>query len=149
MANLKKLNNPCAIRKSPSNHWIGEDSLNNSPFCKFTDMSFGLRACAIIIRNYIVKYRFTTVREIIQRYAPVSDGNDIKSYLEFITYYTRNLSGGSHILTPSSILDSDDDLIFLILSISKIESSISFKYTYVYRILQKYDIHLAIHSTPF
>ena len=149
MANLKKLNNPCAIRKSSSNRWVGEDSLNNSSFCKFTDMSYGIRACAIIIRNYIIKYRLTTVRDIIQRYAPASDGNDVKSYLDFIIFYTRNLSGGRHILTPSSLMECDDDLIFLILSISKIESSISFNYMYVYRILQKYDIHLPIQSTPF
>lgn len=148
MANLKKLNNPCAIRTS-SDRWLGQDMLNNSAFCKFSDMSFGVRACAIIIRNYVTKYRLLSVRDIINRYAPPSDGNDIKSYLDFIMYYTRSLTRGSYILSPSSFIDSDDDLILLIVSISKIESSISLSYDYVFNILKKYDIHLSIHSTPF
>ncbi len=148
MANLKKLNNPCAIRKS-STCWLGEDRLNNSSFCKFTDIFYGIRACAIIIRTYVTKYRLFTVRDIINRYAPSADGNDVKSYLDFITYYTRAFSGGRFILSPSSIIETDDDLILLIVCISKIESSVRLNYDYVYHVLQKCDIHLPIQSTPF
>lgn len=148
MANLKKLNNPCAIRKTKT-LWLGEDGQNNSSFCKFFSMEYGLRACAIIIRTYVNKYRLLTVSDIINRYAPSSDGNDVKSYLNFITYYSRLLSGAQHILTPSSLVESDDDLILLVLCIAKIESSMKFNYNYVYNLLYKYDIHLSIFSTPF
>lgn len=147
MANLKKLNNPCGIRKT-STEWIGEVK-SSSPFCEFTDLYYGVRACALIISTYINKYKLRTVSDIINRYAPPSDHNDTKSYVNFIIYYTRNITNGSYILTPSSLIECDLDLILLILSIAKIESTMTLNYSYVNNVLSRYNIHVLPLNSPF
>lgn len=76
-------NNPANIRCG--SYWRG---LVNKPtdkeFCQFISMSWGVRALLITLRAYVVKHHLHTVREIITRWAPPSDGNNTEKYIEYV-----------------------------------------------------------------
>ena len=76
-------NNPANIRRG--SYWRG---LVNKPtdkeFCQFISMSWGVRALLITLRAYVVKHHLHTVREIITRWAPPSDGNNTEKYIEYV-----------------------------------------------------------------
>lgn len=76
-------NNPANIRRG--SYWRG---LVNKPtdkaFCQFISMSWGVRALLITLRTYVVKHHLHTVREIITRWAPPSDGNNTEKYIEYV-----------------------------------------------------------------
>lgn len=76
-------NNPANIRRG--SYWRG---LVNKPtdkeFCQFISMSWGVRALLITLRTYVVKHHLHTVREIITRWAPPSDGNNTEAYIKFV-----------------------------------------------------------------
>lgn len=82
-------NNPLNIRRGQS--WLGLCPTQTDPeFCQFRTMELGIRAACKIIQTYIRKYHLTTVREIIYRWAPPTDGNDTGSYVRQVckhTYY--------------------------------------------------------------
>jgi hypothetical protein len=56
-------------------------SVNN--FCKFKDMSYGLRAMAVDLSNKITKDGLDTITKIITKYAPPSE-NDTQSYINSV-----------------------------------------------------------------
>lgn len=76
-------NNPANIRRG--SYWRG---LVNKPtdkeFCQFISMSWGVRALLITLRTYVVKHHLHTVREIITRWAPPTDGNNTEKYIEYV-----------------------------------------------------------------
>lgn len=76
-------NNPANIRRG--SYWRG---LVNKPtdkeFCQFISMSWGVRALLITLRTYVVKHHLHTVREIITRWAPPTDGNNTERYIEYV-----------------------------------------------------------------
>ena len=73
-------NNPLNIRRGQS--WLGLcPTQTDEAFCQFRTMELGIRAACKIIQTYIRKYHLTTVREIIYRWAPPTDGNDTGSYV--------------------------------------------------------------------
>lgn len=76
-------NNPANIRRG--SYWRG---LVNNPtdkeFCQFISISWGVRALLITLRTYVVKHHLHTVREIITRWAPPSDGNNTEKYIEYV-----------------------------------------------------------------
>ena len=76
-------NNPANIRRG--SYWRG---LVNKPtdkeFCQFVSMSWGVRALLITLRTYVVKHHLHTVREIITRWAPPTDGNNTERYIEYV-----------------------------------------------------------------
>ncbi len=53
---------------------------SDGAFCIFTEPKFGLRALAILLRNYKRYYGICTVAGIINRYAP-SNENDTNAYV--------------------------------------------------------------------
>ena len=73
-------NNPLNIRLS-GNNWKGEvkPSADNA-FCQFVTMAYGFRAAMCCIRTYIRKYNCVTIQEIINRWAPWTDGNNPVRY---------------------------------------------------------------------
>lgn len=79
-------NNPGNIRIGDP--WIGlsERSMmtdfqkTESSFCVFCEPEWGLRAMAIILRKYQDKYSLSTPFEIINKWAPPEDNNDVTSY---------------------------------------------------------------------
>ena len=76
-------NNPANIRRGCS--WKGlAKTQTDKEFCQFTTMTWGVRALLVTLRTYVVKYRLHTVREIITRWAPPSDGNNTEKYIEYV-----------------------------------------------------------------
>jgi hypothetical protein len=74
-------NNPGNLRPSIL-PWMGQTgSVNN--FCKFKDMSYGLRAMAVDLSNKITKDGLNTITKIITKYAPPSE-NDTQSYINSV-----------------------------------------------------------------
>ena len=75
-------NNPLNIRIG--NDWVGEVSHpTDKDFEQFEKMSYGVRAAFIILHNYIVRHKLTTVPEIIHRWAPNNE-NNTKKYVETV-----------------------------------------------------------------
>lgn len=76
-------NNPANIRRGCN--WKGLAKVQkDKEFCKFTTMTWGVRALLITLRTYVVKHNLHTVREIINRWAPSSDGNNTEAYIKFV-----------------------------------------------------------------
>lgn len=73
-------NNPLNIRLS-SNNWKGEIKPSaDKSFCQFQTMAYGFRAAMACIRTYITKHNCNTLQEIINRWAPWTDGNNPINY---------------------------------------------------------------------
>ena len=75
-------NNPGNIDHRRANKWIGEivplDPAIEPRFCRFSHMAYGVRACAVLIKNYIVRGD-NTCAKIAARWAP-SNENNSKAY---------------------------------------------------------------------
>ena len=77
---------------------------NEKEFITFLTPQFGIRAIAKIVKNYNKKYNLTTVREIIQRWAPPVE-NDTESYIENVC---ARLGVG-----PGEPIDINDDRVLI------------------------------------
>lgn len=76
-------NNPANIRRGCD--WMGlVGNQTDREFCQFVSMVWGVRALLVTLRTYVLKYHLHTVREIITRWAPPSDGNNTEKYIEFV-----------------------------------------------------------------
>lgn len=76
-------NNPANIRRGCN--WKGLAKVQtDKEFCQFETMTWGVRALLITLRTYVIKHHLHTVREIITRWAPPSDGNNTEKYIEFV-----------------------------------------------------------------
>lgn len=58
----------------------------DSSFCQFENFTYGLRALAILLNNYISK-GYNTNKKIISRYAPGCE-NNTKAYILSVNRYT-------------------------------------------------------------
>lgn len=75
-------NNPGNIRHGDS--WQGMKSVQTDPdFVQFVAPEFGIRALAIVLKNYSAKHGINTVAGIIDRWAPPSE-NDTQSYINAV-----------------------------------------------------------------
>lgn len=95
-------NNPLNIRIS-SNKWIGKATPSTDPaFEQFDTIEHGIRAAFCIIRTYIIKHGCRTVHDLITRWAPAADGNNVEAYVAQVLrisntsqneplYFTRRL----------------------------------------------------------
>lgn len=76
-------NNPANIRLGCN--WKGlAEKQTDKEFCQFTTMTWGVRALLVTLRTYVIKHHLHTIRAIITRWAPPSDGNNTEKYIEFI-----------------------------------------------------------------
>jgi len=76
-------NNPGNIRKS-GDRWKGLAPDQPDPdFFTFVNPVFGIRAIAKILMNYQDKHHLTTIRQVINRWAPASE-NDTESYVNSV-----------------------------------------------------------------
>jgi hypothetical protein len=76
-------NNPGNIRKS-AEQWKGlSDAQLDSAFFQFTDMVYGIRAIAVILKTYRTRYGLDTVRKLISRWAPPNE-NATDSYVDHV-----------------------------------------------------------------
>lgn len=79
-----RLNNPGNIRKTDIT-WDGEDPSNvENVFETFKRPWWGIRALAVLLRNYQRKHGLNTVQDIIGRWAPPSDNNPTSAYADFV-----------------------------------------------------------------
>lgn len=98
-----RLNNPMCIRYNRANNWRGQLGQSNG-FCRFKSLADGVRAGVFIILRYIFTYHLEDVFDIIKRFAPDSDGNDVESYKDFVIHFIRQRDRELH---PSKLLDDD------------------------------------------
>ncbi len=71
--------NPGNIRLGES--WLGLRTKQTDPdFCQFTSMVYGCRALLKLLRTYVEKRGCTTIRKVVERWAPPSE-NDTTSYV--------------------------------------------------------------------
>jgi hypothetical protein len=75
-------NNPGNLRPSIV-PWMGQTG-SSGGFCKFKDMSYGLRAMAVDLSNKITKDGLNTIQKIITKYAPPSE-NDTQAYIDSVS----------------------------------------------------------------
>src|SRR3569623_2606085 len=87
-------NNPGNIRKTATD-WRGEVVGSDSAFETFATPEAGIRALAVLLRNYQRKYGLRAVRAIITRYAPPSE-NYTESYVSAVAG-RRDVGGGGRV----------------------------------------------------
>lgn len=75
-------NNPCNLVKTGAT-WYGQTG-HDGKFMRFETPEHGLRACAVMLKNYYTRNKIDTVEKIVQRMADVRVDN--------IPRYTRNLA---------------------------------------------------------
>lgn len=80
-------NNPGNIRHG-SNKWQGASpDKNDASFVTFLTPEYGIRALAVLVRNYMTKHKIDTVTGIISRWAP-SNENDTTAYINSVAKKT-------------------------------------------------------------
>lgn len=99
-------NNPGNIRGSAVK-WQGEIGRDDKDFVRFSTMELGIRASA---HNARTQYRkgYNTVGKLVNRWAPASDGNNVKAYQDSVA---RN----AHITVGETIDWSDKNTVAQIL----------------------------------
>lgn len=78
-----RVNNPGNIRKSLEK-FQGEVLSPDDAFKAFSSLDYGYRAMSVIIYNYFNKHGLNSIRKIITRYAPPSDGNHTDAYINTV-----------------------------------------------------------------
>ena len=73
-------NNPLNIRYNPRNNWVGQTGCDGQ-FCIFMSPKYGVRAACKLLQRYAGKDGKTTVSEVINKWAPRTDGNDTEKYI--------------------------------------------------------------------
>lgn len=107
-------NNPLNIRYSPANDWKGQTG-SDGAFCQFSSRDYGYRAAFKNLQSYI-KNGNNTIKKIITRWAPPSDGNNTTGYIE-------NVASRSGIDKDLQIAVTDKEKLFKIVrEMAKIES---------------------------
>jgi hypothetical protein len=80
-------NNPGNIRISDTT-WLGKVPVSQNTdgtFEQFTTMEYGARAMLKILITYIDTYHLITIPQIINRWAPASDGNNPATYAQYVS----------------------------------------------------------------
>lgn len=84
-------NNPGNIRIS-STAWKGKvpkEKNTDGAFEQFNTMAYGFRALLVCLNTYMTKYGLTTIRKMINRWAPAGDGNNNPTgYANFVSQKT-------------------------------------------------------------
>lgn len=107
-------NNPLNIKRG--NDWNGETDVPQDPvFESFKAPKYGFRAGAKLLRNYQSLYGLSTIRELINRFAPHNENNtDV-----YVSFVAKDMGVSEN--EPLN-LASDTTLAKLIHSMSKMES---------------------------
>lgn len=85
-------------------------------FCVFLEPEWGLRVIGLLLKKYQADYRLKSIRDIVARWAPTTDNNNVETYSNFLA---RALS-----VTPDEEIDlaNKDVLIKLIKGICRFEN---------------------------
>lgn len=93
-------NNPGNLR--PGDSWQGMTG-ENGGFIVFKSMPWGIRALATDLSNKINNDGLDTIRDIVTKYAPASDNNDVNAYVNAVSQDSG--------FGPDEILTADADTI--------------------------------------
>ena len=79
--------NPGNIRQSRSKFKGEVRPSRDSAFKQFESMAYGYRAMFVLLDTYRTRYRLSTIREMISRWAPPSE-NFTEGYIRFVSERT-------------------------------------------------------------
>ena len=111
-------NNPGNIRRSRV-RYKGEVRPSRDPdFKEFSTMAYGYRAVFVLLDNYRSRYGLTTIRQMLNRYAPPTE-NFTEGYVRFVADYSG--------VMPDEVVDtrSEKDMIPIVAAMSKIENGVA------------------------
>ena len=109
--------NPLNIRHGKS-QWVGmRKKQTDKAFVQFKSRVYGYRAAFVLLRNYIRK-GVNTIGKIIARWAPSSDGNNTRAYIDFVSR-TSGIDASRTIK-----FEDKDDLVEIVRSMAQVESGI-------------------------
>lgn len=141
-------NNPANIRVVPNQKWLGSmpvGTRGETSFVVFTNPEYGIRALLKILITYMTKRGCTTLRSIIDRYAPAADGNNTSRYYDMVrsialTEHQTLLPEEWTTYYPVVPFGSSDYLCVLAASMIRVESSQWWTVSAIKSIGQKYNI---------
>ena len=82
-------NNPLNIRRTKTSSWAGMcDVQTDKSFCQFTKMRYGWRAAFMLLKLYYAQRKLHTIRQIVNRWAPPTDGNATEAYITRVCAYS-------------------------------------------------------------
>ena len=97
-------NNPLNIRISRDN-WLGKVSPNtDGTFEQFSDIIYGYRAAIKTLRSYYYTHGLRTIRQMVNRWAPLGDGNNNP------TTYAANVAQRAGIAADQPIAFDEDTI---------------------------------------
>ena len=111
-------NNPGNIRRSRV-RYKGEVRPSRDPdFKEFSTMAYGYRAVFVLLDTYRSRYGLTTIRQMLNRYAPPTE-NFTEGYVRFVADYSG--------VMPDEVVDtrSEKDMIPIVAAMSKIENGVA------------------------
>lgn len=95
--------NPGNIRKG-ADQWQGlapASDQTDPAFWRFTDVKFGIRALAKILKTYRANYEADTITEVISRWAPPTE-NDTPAYIAAVSAST-GIAPGAALVYPRDL----------------------------------------------
>ncbi|MBO5881939.1 MAG: structural protein P5 [Alistipes sp.] len=111
-------NNPGNIRRSRV-RYKGEVHPSRDPeFKEFSSVAYGYRAMFVLLDTYRSRYGLTTIRQMLNRYAPPEE-NFTEGYIRYVADYSGVL--------PDETVDTRDerDMIPIVAAMSKIENGVA------------------------
>lgn len=127
-------NNPFNIRCTGT-RWQGKlSSGKHKSFEVFKSMDYGIRAGIIILRRYVRVYKLTSVKDIINRFAPESE-NDTNVYISYCEKYL--LARGCD---PNHIKFGDMGFFTLCSSMMQMESMYIVSPLQIHSIAEKFNL---------
>lgn len=119
-------NNPGNIRLGKF-HYLGEKEQSSDPaFRQFKSIEWGYRAMFVLLRTYVVKHKCSTLRQIINRYAPPVE-NHTDRYLQYVVRATRLSPDEEISITDKAMMTS------IVAAMSEVENGIKADMDDVYR----------------
>jgi hypothetical protein len=127
-------NNPFNIRRSVT-RWEGKFySGKDKSFEVFTSMDYGIRAGIVTLRTYVCVHKLTSVKAIINRFAPSTE-NDTSVYISFCE---KRLSDRGY--DPNNIKYGDMAFFTLCSSMMVMESKYYLSPSKIYSIALKFNL---------
>ena len=111
-------NNPGNIRRSKV-CYKGEVRPSRDPeFKEFSTMAYGYRAMFVLLDTYRSRYGLTTIRQMLNRYAPPTE-NFTEGYVRLVSDYSG--------VMPDEVVDTraEMDMIPIVSAMSKIENGVA------------------------
>lgn len=98
-------NNPLNIRLTAT-RWVGmRANQTDKGFCQYNSMAYGWRAAFMLLFFYYYKHGLKTVRDIISRWAPPSDGNNTEAYISRVVKQMLRFDSELPIIDKSMLSD--------------------------------------------